>query len=239
MEKNDGVEDFYLSIETEVFTSFSKKNIMEKKTTILNLTEEEFVHSGNRACSGCGLSIIYRIGLKALGKKTILVVPPSCLTVLQGLYPVASTKLPCVNVTFASTGAAATGVRGAMKALKKEGLITPIPFDDKIEWTYFFLWHHEGRRARMGAAMMGPDYTQWHGNFEVAERFYMELVPEVQELIDEGKKHGKTAEAKRVYNLLDDILNSEMHKWFLGKTDPEEVARRKAAASEFRKRYSE
>ncbi len=95
---------------------------MAEKTTILNLTEEEFVHPGNRACSGCGLSIVYRIGLKALGKNTILVVPPSCLTVLQGLYPVASAKLPCVNVTFASTGAAATGVRGAMKALKKDNV---------------------------------------------------------------------------------------------------------------------
>jgi len=93
---------------------------MTEKTTILNLTEDEFVHPGNRACSGCGLSLVYRMGLKALGKNTILVVPPSCLTVLQGLYPVASTKLPCVNVTFASTGAAATGVRGAMKALKKD-----------------------------------------------------------------------------------------------------------------------
>lgn len=93
---------------------------MAEKTTTLNLTEEEFVHPGNRACSGCGLSIVYRMGLKALGKNTILVVPPSCLTVLQGLYPVASTKLPCVNVTFASTGAAATGVRAAMKALGKD-----------------------------------------------------------------------------------------------------------------------
>lgn len=95
---------------------------MQKNTSILNLTEEEFVHPGNRACSGCGLSIVYRIGLKALGKDTILVVPPSCLTVLQGLYPVASTKLPAVNVTFASTGAAATGVRAAMRALKKSDI---------------------------------------------------------------------------------------------------------------------
>ena len=93
---------------------------METKTTILNLSEEEFVHPGNRACSGCGLSIVYRMGLKALGKNTILAVPPSCLTVLQGLYPVASTKLPCVNVTFASTGAAATGLRAAMRALGKD-----------------------------------------------------------------------------------------------------------------------
>jgi hypothetical protein len=126
-----------------------------------------------------------------------------------------------------------------MKSLSTEGLITSIPFDDKIEWTFFFLWHHEGRRARMGAAMMGPDYTQWHGNFEVADRFYMEMVPEVEELIDEARIHGKTTQARQVETLLDDILNSEMHKWFLGKQNPEEIARRKQAAAEFRKRYSE
>lgn len=93
---------------------------MTEKTTILNLPAEELVHPGNRACSGCGLSIVYRIGLKALGRDTILVVPPSCLTVLQGLYPIASTQLPCLNVTFASTAAAATGVLGALRAQKRE-----------------------------------------------------------------------------------------------------------------------
>ena len=72
----------------------------------VDLPVEELVHPGNRACSGCGLSLIYRIGLKALGRNTILVVPPSCLTVLQGLYPIAATQLPCLNVTFASTAAA-------------------------------------------------------------------------------------------------------------------------------------
>jgi len=93
---------------------------MNAKTNILSLPEEELVHPGNRACSGCGLSIVYRIGLKALGKDTILVVPPSCLTVLQGLYPIAATKLPSLNVTFASTAAAATGVLAALRALKRE-----------------------------------------------------------------------------------------------------------------------
>ncbi len=92
---------------------------MSVNSTILSLPEEELVHPGNRACAGCGLSILYRIGLKALGRNTILVVPPSCLTVLQGLYPIAATQLPCLNVTFASTGAAATGVIGALKALGK------------------------------------------------------------------------------------------------------------------------
>lgn len=93
---------------------------MTEKTTILNLPEDELVHPGNRACAGCGLSLVYRIGLKALGRDTILVVPPSCLTVLQGLYPIAATQLPCLNVTFASTAAAATGVLGALRAQKRE-----------------------------------------------------------------------------------------------------------------------
>jgi pyruvate ferredoxin oxidoreductase beta subunit len=95
---------------------------MQIKTNILSLPEEELVHPGNRACAGCALGIAYRIGLKALGKNTILVVPPSCLTVLQGLYPIAATKLPSLNVTFASTAAAATGILGALKALGRKNI---------------------------------------------------------------------------------------------------------------------
>jgi pyruvate ferredoxin oxidoreductase beta subunit len=95
---------------------------MHVKTNILSLPEEELVHPGNRACAGCALGIAYRVGLKALGPETIIVVPPSCLTVLQGLYPVAATKIPSLNVTFASTAAAATGVLAALKALGKKGI---------------------------------------------------------------------------------------------------------------------
>jgi len=92
----------------------------EQKTTALNLTDEEFVFPGNRACAGCGLSSLYRIGLKAIGRDAILVVPPSCLTVMQGLYPIASTQLSVLNVTFASAASAASGVRAALKAKKND-----------------------------------------------------------------------------------------------------------------------
>ncbi len=44
-------------------------------------------------------------------------------------------------------------------------------FDEPLEWDYYELWHHEGRRARMGAAMMAPDYAWWHGFYEVKHRF--------------------------------------------------------------------
>lgn len=126
-----------------------------------------------------------------------------------------------------------------MNLLYANNLITPEEFDEQIEWTYFYLWHHEGRRARMGASMMGPDYTQWHGNFEVADRFYMEFVPDVKEIIHEASAHGKAGQARIIETELNQVLNSEMHKWFLGKMDPEELKIRKEAAKQFRERYSE
>jgi hypothetical protein len=125
-----------------------------------------------------------------------------------------------------------------MNLLKSTGILTPTNFDENIEWTYFLLWHHEGRRARMGASMMGPDYTQWHGNFEVAERMYTEFIPEVKELIEDAKKKGMTSQARQVENLLHEMLNSDLHKWYIGKMDPEELKKRKEAAAEFRTRYS-
>ena len=125
-----------------------------------------------------------------------------------------------------------------MKALKDNKLINSIPFDEKIEWDWFYLWHHEGRRMRHGAAMMGPDYVQWHGNFELAENFYTKMVPEIKELIEKARKSGNITGANNVEKVLDEILNSELHQWYLGKMSEEEKARRKAAAKQFRERYT-
>jgi len=85
------------------------------KSTAVNLTTEEYLHPGNRACTGCTLNTLYRVGLKALGRDCIFIVPPSCLTVVQGLYPISSSQMPILNVTFASTAAAASGVLAAVK----------------------------------------------------------------------------------------------------------------------------
>ena len=105
-------------------------------------------------------------------------------------------------------------------ALKNEKMIDSVKFNEKIEWTYFYLWHHEGRRARHGAAMLAPDYVHWEGMFEVAHRFYMEMVPEVKELIEKARHNGNKKGAARVQKELDRILNSEMHRWFIGKKPP-------------------
>lgn len=54
-----------------------------------------------------------------------------------------------------------------MASLRKEGLLTPEPFDEAIEFLYFDLWHYYGRTAKHGAFMGGADFVQWHGNYEL------------------------------------------------------------------------
>jgi hypothetical protein len=54
-----------------------------------------------------------------------------------------------------------------MKPLRDQKLLTDAPFDEPIEYTEFELWHHWGRTTKFGAWMQGPDYTQWHGGYEL------------------------------------------------------------------------
>ncbi len=89
-------------------------------TTILDLPEVEYLLPGNRTCAGCGLAIAYRHILKALDGKAIMTIPASCLTVLGGMYPVASVRVPWLNCTFPSTAATATGVAAGLRALGRE-----------------------------------------------------------------------------------------------------------------------
>jgi hydroxylamine dehydrogenase len=51
--------------------------------------------------------------------------------------------------------------------LKEQNLLTSAPFDEPIDFTYFNLWHHWGRTTKFGVWMQGPDYSQWHGAYEV------------------------------------------------------------------------
>jgi hypothetical protein len=47
------------------------------------------------------------------------------------------------------------------------GLYTTTPFDEPIKFVYFDIWHDYGRTAKFGAWMQGPDYSQWHGAYEI------------------------------------------------------------------------
>jgi hydroxylamine dehydrogenase len=105
--------------------------------------------------------------------------------------------LECHNKNFvdafyadadAATEAVNTWVResdGMVTPLIEQGLMTDAPFDEPIDFTYFELWHHWGRTAKFGAWMQGPDYTQWHGAYEV-----LSDLAELEELVVEKLEAG-------------------------------------------------
>jgi hypothetical protein len=74
-----------------------------------------------------------------------------------------------------------------VQPLKDKGLLTAAPFDEPFDFVYFDLWHHWGRTAKFGAWMQGPDYTQWHGAYEVL-RDMAELRVLVDEKLEAGVK---------------------------------------------------
>jgi hypothetical protein len=112
-------------------------------------------------------------------------------------------------------------------------------FAQKIDYTWFELWHHEGRRVRHAASMQAPDYTQWHGNYELARNWYGEYVPELREVIETGKSGNPEARrlAAELDHLLSRVLNDDNHRWSIGKEDPAVKADRQRRQEEFRKRY--
>jgi hydroxylamine dehydrogenase len=101
------------------------------------------------------------------------------------------------NEKFAKPGAALAKLAKEKKL--GEGQAS---FSNKWEWTWWEIWHHEGRRARHGAAMMGPDYTWWHGIYEVAQHFYFKYIPELR------KFHDPELDAA-----IDEVLADEFHVW--------------------------
>ncbi len=116
------------------------------------------------------------------------------LSYTQAFYVQFDALVNLYNTKFA---APAKTIMDKLTAAKK---LTEQPFDAKIKWTYYELWHHEGRRARHGAAMAGPDYAWWHGLYEVAKHFYTEFIPEARQI-----------DAK----IVDETINAmPEHDWF-------------------------
>jgi len=101
------------------------------------------------------------------------------------------------------------------------------PFEHHVQWVYWELWHHEGRRARHGASMMGPDYTHWHGMYEVAKHYYEKFLP----AIVTAAESKSPAMARKYRRKIDEHLSLEEHSWVKG-LSPEE-------AENLRKMYQE
>jgi hypothetical protein len=98
---------------------------------------------------------------------------------IEGFYKQFDELVELYNDKFAKPATA------IMEELYRANKLTAAPMDEKLEWTYWELWHHEGRRARHGASMSGPDYAWWHGIYDVAKNFYTQFIPEVKQVAGE------------------------------------------------------
>jgi len=81
--------------------------------TLKELPKEEYWLQGNAACAGCGAAVAIRLAQKALGPRTVFVVPACCTSVIQSAFPFTAFATPCLNIAFEAAAAAASGVVAA------------------------------------------------------------------------------------------------------------------------------
>ena len=80
----------------------------------LSMSDRDYFKPGHLGCPGCGAAIAIKFALKALGEKTIMVIPASCASIIVGPYPQSAVTIPILHTAFATAGAAASGVRAAL-----------------------------------------------------------------------------------------------------------------------------
>jgi hypothetical protein len=119
-----------------------------------------------------------------------------------------------------------------MSDLMADGVLKPeAPFEHQVQWVFWELWHHEGRRARHGASMMGPDFTHWHGMYEVSKHYYLEFLPAV---IEAAATQGSKMEEKYRARI-EEMMTQPEHQWMKG-LSPEEA---EALRQMYERRYDE
>jgi pyruvate/2-oxoacid:ferredoxin oxidoreductase beta subunit len=70
--------------------------------------------SGHLACQGCGGANAMRFALKALGEKTVMVMPACCWAVINGPFPHTAVTVPVFQTAFETAGSAASGIRAGL-----------------------------------------------------------------------------------------------------------------------------
>jgi pyruvate/2-oxoacid:ferredoxin oxidoreductase beta subunit len=86
------------------------------KTQVKNfqLPKMEIMGSGSRDCPGCGVALSMRYALKALGRKTVLVIPASCCSIPDDPFTHCAFNVPVFQTACQRAASAAFGVRSGL-----------------------------------------------------------------------------------------------------------------------------
>jgi pyruvate/2-oxoacid:ferredoxin oxidoreductase beta subunit len=78
------------------------------------IPEQELMSAGHLACQGCGATQAMRFALKALGEKTVIVMPACCWSVIDGPFPHTAVQVPVFHTAFETAASCASGVRAGL-----------------------------------------------------------------------------------------------------------------------------
>ncbi|MCS7114185.1 MAG: thiamine pyrophosphate-dependent enzyme [Nitrososphaerota archaeon] len=95
----------------------------------MKIKEEELLMPGHPLCPGCGIAIAVRQVMKVLGKKTIVLLPPSCVGPLtrEGAFKF---RVPGVHIALDHGAAVAAGVKAGLEVRgMKDVIVVPIVGD--------------------------------------------------------------------------------------------------------------
>lgn len=98
---------------------------MQKTLTISHelLCSEDVLQSGVLSCQGCGSSLALKLAFKGLGRRTIIVIPAGCTSIIVGIYPDVALKIPIVHVPIETAAVTASGIRAAIEVRGEEDIV--------------------------------------------------------------------------------------------------------------------
>lgn len=91
--------------------------------------EDGQILDGHPACAGCGMVLGVRHLLDEASDDVTLVIPASCASVIQGIYPYTAFDVPVVNTAFAAGPSTASGVEMAKAAKDDDGEVVVVAGD--------------------------------------------------------------------------------------------------------------
>ena len=87
------------------------------------MTDQELLQPGVLSCQGCGASLAMKLALKGLGKRTVIVIPACCWTIIIGVYPYSALQVPVIHVPFETAAVVASGIRAAFDARGEKDVV--------------------------------------------------------------------------------------------------------------------
>lgn len=78
------------------------------------IPQKEYMYPGHVACPGCGGAYAMRMALKALGEKTIIVIPACCWSIIDGPFPLHACQPPVFHIAFETAAVTAAGIKAGL-----------------------------------------------------------------------------------------------------------------------------